>query len=250
MKIGVLGVGMIGQPIIRKLTSAGYDVKIANSKGPETLSDFAKEVGANAVLAQEAVEDVDVVFLAIATKDVPKLSKTLFQRARRGTIVVDVTNYYPYRDGSIKELDDGMVESEWVSRHISYPVVKALNSIIFLSFIRNSRPLGTKGRIALPISGDDGYSKQVVAKVVDSIGFDPVDIGDISSSWRQQPGAAIYCTDLTKEELLTWAPKTKRGSHRQNREEIVKKYFAWPQDTPLETMLAELRVLLLSEGGS
>ncbi|WP_411823142.1 NADPH-dependent F420 reductase [Leptospira sp. 'Mane'] len=247
MKIGVIGTGNIGKLIIRKMAKAGFIIKIANSRGPETLKDFAEEVGVKAVPTLNVVEEVDVVILAIPTKDVPNLPKNLFQRVKAGTLVVDVTNYYPYRDGQIKALDDGMIESEWISKHINYPVVKALNSIIFLSFDRNGRPSGTKGRIALPISGDDVKSKEVIAKIIDSIGYDSMDVGSIAESWRQQPGTPVYCTDPTKEDLMYWIQKCKRDVLSQNREEIVKKYFAWPEDTPLEVMLKELRVLLQTE---
>ena len=247
MKIGVIGAGLIGQPIIRKLLSAGHEVKIANSKSPETLKDFAMEVGANPVLVQNVVEDVDVVFLAIPTASVPLLPKDLFQRAKPGTIVVDVTNYYPYRDGNIKELDDGMLESEWVSKYINYPVIKAFNTIIFLSFIENGQPSGKKGRIALPISGDDSIAKKVVAKLLDDVGFDSFDAGNIAESWRQQPGSAIYVVDLVKEDLIIWLKKCNRKTLQHQREEIVKKYFNWPKDTTLEVMLKELRVLLQVE---
>lgn len=50
MKIGVIGTGSMGDVIIRKLSAAGYDLKIANSRGPETLKEFAVEVGARAQL--------------------------------------------------------------------------------------------------------------------------------------------------------------------------------------------------------
>lgn len=246
MKIGVIGAGNIGEPIIRRLISAGYFVKIANSRGPETLEGFAKEVGATAVPVMNVVEDVDVVFLAIATKDVPNLPTGLFQRVKAGTIVVDVTNYYPYRDGPIKELYEDMVESEWIAEQINYPVIKALNNIISGSFVRNGRAPGTKGRIALPISGDDVKSKQEVAKLVDSIGYDSTDIGNIAESWRQQPGSPIYCTDLNIEELKFWTQKSKREVLPFNRDEIVKRFFAWPKDISLEVMVKELRELLQS----
>ena len=46
MNIGVIGTGDIGQVIIRKLRDAGYPVKMANSRGPESLEDLATKTGA------------------------------------------------------------------------------------------------------------------------------------------------------------------------------------------------------------
>ena len=47
MNFGVIGPGDIGEVIIRKLRDAGYPVKMANSRGPESLKDFADENGSN-----------------------------------------------------------------------------------------------------------------------------------------------------------------------------------------------------------
>jgi predicted dinucleotide-binding enzyme len=33
-------------------------------------------------------------------------------------------------------------------------------------------------------------------RLVDELGFDPVDAGTIDESWRQQPGTPVYGTDL------------------------------------------------------
>jgi len=63
------------------------------------------------------------------------------------------------------------------------------------------RPSGDKDRIAMAISGDDAKSKETVFHLIDELGFDPFDIGDIGQSWKQQPGSAIYCRDINLQEL-------------------------------------------------
>jgi predicted dinucleotide-binding enzyme len=57
------------------------------------------------------------------------------------------------------------------------------------------KPKGTPGRIALPVAGDDPAAKAVVMRLVDELGFDPVDAGPLSESWRQQPSTPVYTTD-------------------------------------------------------
>jgi len=37
--------------------------------------------------------------------------------------------------------------------------------------------------------------------LVEDTGFDGFDAGTLADSWRQQPGAPSYCTDLTRAEL-------------------------------------------------
>jgi predicted dinucleotide-binding enzyme len=53
------------------------------------------------------------------------------------------------------------------------------------------RPPGP-GRLALPVAGDDARAKQVVMQLVNELGFDGVDDGDLDGSWRQQPGTPVY----------------------------------------------------------
>jgi 8-hydroxy-5-deazaflavin:NADPH oxidoreductase len=35
-----------------------------------------------------------------------------------------------------------------------------------------------------------------VLRLVDELGFDPIDAGSLAESWRQQPGTPVYGTDL------------------------------------------------------
>jgi predicted dinucleotide-binding enzyme len=39
-------------------------------------------------------------------------------------------------------------------------------------------------------------AKDVVMRLVDELGFDPVDAGGLGESWRQQPGSPVYGTDF------------------------------------------------------
>jgi lactate dehydrogenase-like 2-hydroxyacid dehydrogenase len=49
MRIGIIGAGMIGETLARRIGQVGHQVAIANSRGPETLRDLASQVGATAV---------------------------------------------------------------------------------------------------------------------------------------------------------------------------------------------------------
>lgn len=53
----------------------------------------------------------------------------------------------------------------------------------------------------MAVSGDDAKAKEVVFRLVDELGFDPFDVGDIGQSWKQQPGSSIYCRDIALSEL-------------------------------------------------
>lgn len=247
MRIGIIGTGSMGEVIIRKLRAANHDVKIANSRGPETLKEFALEVGAEAATIELVVQDVDAVFLIIPNKNIPELPEGLFKKVKTGTVVIDTLNYYPFRDGNIEALDNGMVESEWVSKHLNYPVIKSFNTIFAHSMVRDGGTSVSGARIALPLSGDDLKSKETVSELIRSIGFEPVDIGTIAESWRQEPGAPLYCTDLSKEEVMYWYPKTNRKLLPNRREQLVHLYLTWPNDVTLEEQVKEAR-RIFSEG--
>jgi 8-hydroxy-5-deazaflavin:NADPH oxidoreductase len=51
----------------------------------------------------------------------------------------------------------------------------------------------------LLVAGEDPEANAIVMGLVETTGFDPVDGGTLSESWRQQPGVAGYCADLSKD---------------------------------------------------
>ena len=203
MKIGIIGAGNIGSTLTRRLTALGHQVSVANSRGPETLANLARETGAKAVTATEAARSGDVVIVTIPEARIPELPKDLFAGVPDSVIVVDTGNYYPQqRDGRIPDIEAGMPESRWVVKQLGRPVVKAFNNIYARHLMDLGRSAGSSDRIALPIAGDDPAAKEVVMKVVDQLGFDAVDAGGLDESWRQQPGTPVYAADRNVEGVV------------------------------------------------
>src|SRR5690349_4557004 len=155
MKIGFIGAGEIGGTLIRQYSKAGHRVKMTNSGALEKLKSLSAETGAAAVALTDVVSDVNVVVISIPLNAIPKLPKDLFKNSPANITVVDTGNYYPARDGIIKDIEDGMPESVWVSNQIQRPVIKAYNNIFYRSLVHSGRPAGDASRIALPIAGDD-----------------------------------------------------------------------------------------------
>ena len=242
MNFGVIGPGDIGEVIIRKLRDAGYPVKMANSRGPESLKDLAAKTGAIPASLEQVVEDVDMLFIVVPQKAIPELPKGLLKKARKETIVIDVGNYYPFRDGRIAELENGLTESVWVERQIGRPVVKVLNTIPSKALMAAG---GSRDRVALPISGDNTKAKEIVAQLIDRIGFDSVDAGTIAESWRQQPGSPVYCTNPTKEELQLWLKKVDRSSLATNREKGLMAYYP-TRDADYQAQIEAHRSVLIN----
>lgn len=197
MKIGIIGAGQIGGTLTRRLSKLGHEVSVANSRGPETLKALAQETGAKAVTTKEAAHAGEVVVVTIPEAKVRNLPKDLFDGVPENVVVVDTGNYYPrQRDGRIDGIEAGLTESRWVEKELGRPVVKAFNNIYAKHLLENGKPKGTPGRIALPVAGDDKRPKEIVIKLMDELGFDGVDAGNLDDSWKQQPGTPVYTTDL------------------------------------------------------
>jgi len=214
MKIGILGIGFIGETLVRKLSAAGHAVLVANSRGPETIADLAHESGATAVTAAEAVSNVDAIILSVPMAKMPPL-KALLSEVPAGVPVIDTSNYYPLRDGHIVALDAGQIESRWVEEQLGRPVTKAWNAVLAGTLRKNGKPKGDAARTAIPVAGDDADARRIAMELVEATGFDAVDAGGIDESWRIQTGNPGYCTELTVAQLrhaLTladreWAPR-------------------------------------------
>src|SRR5438445_7548657 len=50
---------------------AGYSVKMANSRGPDSLRDLAAATGATPVSLEQVVRNVDILFLVLPQKAIP-----------------------------------------------------------------------------------------------------------------------------------------------------------------------------------
>lgn len=200
MKIGILGAGSIGATLARKLSGAGHDVKVANSRGPETIGSDILATGARAVKAPDVVTDVDVLITSIPLSRMTEIRR-LLANLPANAVIVDTSNYYPLRDGRVQALEDGQVESVWMTEQLGRPVTKAWNAITAGSFDANGKEAGDPDRIAIPVAADRDHDKQVAMALVEETGFDAVDAGSLAGSWRQQPGAPSYCTDFTRQEI-------------------------------------------------
>lgn len=183
-------------------------------------ADLAAETGATPVSVHEAARRGDVVIVTIPEKNIPDLPRDLFAGVPDDVVVVDTGNYYPQqRDGRIAGIEDGTIESRWVSQQLGRPVVKAFNNIYAEHLLKSGRPAGDPNRIALPVAGDDARAKSVVLNLIDELGFDGVDAGGLDESWRQQPGTPVYAADFDAEGVrraLASASRERKPEWRAN----------------------------------
>ena len=208
--IGLIGAGHIGSQVARLAVGAGHKVVISNSRGPETLADLVAELGplARAADPVEAAKQGDIVVVTIPLKNI----RSVPVEPLAGKVVIDTNNYYPDRDGRIPELDnESTTTSELLQGHLPRAkVVKAFNHIYASQLTTDGRPAGTPNRRALVIAGDDQAAKATVTKLLDEFGFDTVDAGPLSESWRIQRDTPGYGPRRNAEQLRADLKTAKR----------------------------------------
>jgi predicted dinucleotide-binding enzyme len=208
--IGLIGAGHIGSQLARLAVKAGYNVVIGNSRGPESLADLVRELGphARAATPEEVARAGDFVVVTIPLKNLGAVPVAPLA----GKIVIDTLNYYPQRDGHIADLDnEKTTTSEMVQAHLpASRVVKAFNHIYAAELTTHGQPAASPNRRALAIAGNDPAAKREVTTLLDRFGFDTVDIGPLSESWRIQRDTPGYGPRRTAAELRTDLAAAKR----------------------------------------
>ena len=202
MKIGIIGSGNIGATSARLFVRAGHEVALSNSRGGEGLEALIAELGpkAKATTIEDAARFGDVILIAIPFGKF----RTLPADAFKGKVVIDAGNYYPNRDGNFAELDNGeTTSSELMSAHLKEArLVKGFNTIWFEHLkTQGDTSLPLEDRRAIFLAGDDSEAKEIVARLIEEIGFAAVDTGFLHEGGRSlQPGTAVYNKELTPKD--------------------------------------------------
>lgn len=199
--IGIIGAGNIGSAVAKAAVRAGHDVVIANSRGPETLTDLVAELGdrARAATAEEAGAAGDVVVLTIPLHAIDQVPA----EPLAGKILIDTNNYYFERDGNIAALDNGeTTTSEIVQRQFPDSwVVKGFNHIQAAEIVTDGLPAGDANRRALATASEHPAAIEFITRLYDEFGFDTVDIGSLAESWRVERDRPAYGVRQNAEEL-------------------------------------------------
>jgi predicted dinucleotide-binding enzyme len=223
MIIGIVGTGPIGSVLAEKLSRAGHHVKVTNTRAIPELGKIAASLGATAATIQDVVKDVDAIIFALpfyAYKDLPK---NLLKEVPQDVVVMDTSNYSPFRDGEIAELEH-IAETVYISEILNRPLVKVFNNVLEYTLKNKGKAAGAENRIAISIAGDNEEHKEVASQIVDQLGFDTVDGGSLAESWRQQLGTPAFCTELNVVELKEALLKANKEKAPAIRDFILNKF--------------------------
>jgi predicted dinucleotide-binding enzyme len=176
MVVGILGAGRMGQTLGRLLVAAGHDVRLANSRGPDTLGEVVAGLGApaTAVEARDVATGADVVILATRWEQLEAAAAAV--PSWDGVVAVDTTNprfgpgpgdVYDTGAQTSSEVVAGLVPGARLVKAFNHQPIPAL-----------ATELGTE-RNALFLAGDDPAAKALVAELMRSIGGVTIDTGDL-----------------------------------------------------------------------
>jgi predicted dinucleotide-binding enzyme len=230
MKIGIIGTGAIGSILAKRLSDKGHQVKVTNTRDMPRLREIAASLGAEAATITDVVKDADVIIFSIPFKAYKNLPENLLRYVPEKVIIMDTSNYYPLRDGELPELK-GKAESVYISETLGRPVIKVFNNIMEYTMQHKGKPAGEKERIAIAVSGDNEEHKKVASALADMLGFDTVDAGSLSESWRQEPGTPAYCTELAARELKKALAEAEKGKAPAVRDLVMNKLMNSGGDT-------------------
>jgi hypothetical protein len=208
--IGIIGAGHIGSQVARAAITAGYDIVISNSRGPETLADLVAELGpkARAATADEAAAAADFALVAVPLKNYEQVPV----EPLAGKIVIDANNYYFERDGHIPALDRGLdTTCGMLQRHlVDSKVAKGFNHIMAADITTDGQPAGAPDRRALATASDFEEAAELVQRFYDELGFDTVNVGPLADSWRVERDQPAYVTRQSRQQLVENLAKAKR----------------------------------------
>ena len=197
----MLGAGHVGPVIARIAVAAGFQVSIAASGDPEKIALITEVLvpGAKPRWAADAINDSDIVVLSIPLHKFPDFDPDLVA----GKLVVDVMNYWAPVNGVVEMFEDRRYSgSEIVQRRLARStIVKTLNHIGYHEMEDDRRPAGSRERRALGVAGDDPGAVDVVAGVIERIGYDTVRLDSLSAGRLLEPGSPVFGVSLHRTEF-------------------------------------------------
>ena len=196
MKVAIIGAGNVGKALGTSIARAGHHVTIA-AKHPAHARAAADEIGATAVdKAESAVADAEVVILAVPYTAATSELAAEIRDDVDGRTVVDVSN--PLTPDYSGLATHGTSAAEELQQQLpNANVVKAFNTIFASNQAHPTRDID--GFVA----ADDADAKAKVLALVNSMGFNPLDVGPLSSA-RYLEGMAFINIGLNAQNGWSW----------------------------------------------
>lgn len=200
-RLGIVGAGKVGTTIARAAIAAGYDVAMSGSGSAARIALTVDILapGAGATTTAEVVRHADVIVLAVPAHRFRGLPRDLFT----GKVLIDAMNYWEPIDGDDAELAAAPGGTSVIVQAFfpSARVVKSLNQLGYHEFEESRKPHGAPDRVGIAAAGDDRNAVARVLRLIDDLGFDPVDAGPLSAGMALGPDGPAFGAAFTAQEL-------------------------------------------------
>jgi predicted dinucleotide-binding enzyme len=187
--------------IARVAVEAGFSVAIAASGDPENIALITEVLvpGAEARWPAEAVVNADIVVLAIPLHRFAAFDPALVA----GKLVIDAMNYWPEVNGYLDTFEPRRESSSEIVQLTldRSTIVKTLNHIGYHELAEDRRPAGSPERRALGVAGDDPGAVDVVAGLIERIGYDAVRLDSLGAGRLLEPGGPVFGVSLHRTEF-------------------------------------------------
>lgn len=209
MRIGVLGSGAVGTTLAGGFAAHGHEVMIG-SRQPAKLADFARQTrGVRAGVPEETAKFAELALLAVKGSAAAAMVRAAGAANLAGKPVIDPTNPLadaPPVNGLLRfftSLDESLME-RLQKEFPQIRFVKAFNSV---GSARMVNPVYAAGRPSMFICGNDQPAKALVSRLLDQLGWETEDMGEVEAARAIEPLCILWCIPGLRQGQWTHAFK-------------------------------------------
>ena len=190
MRVGILGSGLMGAKLGTMFARAGHEVVFSYSKSKQKLDQLARGAGGNAVAGDPAAaRNADALLLAVHWSRVDDVLKQAGDVS--GKVIVSCSLPMNADDSALAIAHTSSGAEALATKVPTARVASAFNTVpsevLFSVFETRDR----EPRPSLVYCGDDKKAKDVAARLIRDVGFDPVDAGPLRIARYTEPFALL-----------------------------------------------------------
>ncbi len=191
MKVGILGSGLMGGKLGTIFARVGHEVVFSYARREEKLKKLARGAKGNARAGtpEEAAKDADALLLAVHWSRVDDVLKRTGDLS--GKVIVTCSLPMDAANTKLIIANDSSGAEELAKKVPKANVVCAFNTVPSEVLFGVFEAKGNKTRPALVYCGDNERAKNIVLKLINDVGFEPVDCGPLRLARYTEPFALL-----------------------------------------------------------
>ncbi len=210
--IGLLGTGMVGQTLARRLADLGYDVMVgARTRESESLAPFAELARVTTGSFADAAAFGDLVINATNGRNSIDALNQAGVAHLTGKPLLDVANHMEPVEGGFPTPAASADNSLGQRIQAAFPEARVVKSLNTMNCSVMVDPTSVEGDHVVFVSGDDPAAKQVVTELLNDVGWRPeqiIDLGGIETAAAVEMMMALWLRVLAARGMdlqFNWA---------------------------------------------